>query len=152
MKEGVLRPTVKEIRLFECYYPNEKIKGINFLKDSEKDILVVFDDEILGLKLGDTKIKKFVKIELTSSFCLDQSVFQGFNQGFYVFCKPYQKYQDRLRLVDVEYLEQSVVCQTIQKEMQNSEKLEISKQFDTENGEIEVEYQRFSSDEDELTD
>ena len=109
---GVLKPIVIERRLFQRYYPKKIVKGVDFIKESCKDLLLLFDDEILFLNFKKSKIEQYFRISLCSGF--DESVYQGFYQGYYVFSRSVENSTNKFKLRDVEFLEKSEIFDAVE--------------------------------------
>ena len=84
IEKGVIKPILTDTKLLMEYYPDKMVRDIDFLDERDELICLVFDDEILSVKMSGEGLSELFRIKICS-FCVDSSVYWGLYKGSYVF-------------------------------------------------------------------
>ena len=91
LKNFVESSIIAETALFKRYHSERMVRWIEFLNRGHQDVCLVFDNEILYLKIRGKKLESFTRIRLCSSFGSFSSVYCGYYRSTFVFRKSWDK-------------------------------------------------------------
>ena len=95
--------------------------------------------------MNQNEIERFFRLELCP-FSRD-TIFQGFYQDSYVFCRAKTNPKNRFRLRDVEYLKKEEINKAIREWLHEDQTFDSNQNLDTGEGGGVFEYQLMNSDE-----
>ena len=118
LSHGFITQTLTERKLLTDYYSEKMVRSIDFLDESDELICLVFDDELLTLKITGGRLRAFYKIEINSEV-VDKTFYWDFYKGAYVFGKGLSNMRDGslryLASLNVEYLEKDQIVEHFEK-------------------------------------
>ena len=123
---SVKRILVEE-SILRNYNPNQGVRMVDFL--ATDDLCLVFDDEVLVLKVKKDQISQHHRIVLSSIY--KESVFLGAYKNAYLFSKPFVKIKDfSTKEGSVEYIPKDELIGLIEGNLSQVEQLETTNRFE----------------------
>ena len=109
-EDSMFHRTIEDDSLLNYYNRQKRVKMINFFETEE--LCLVFDDEILILRVKQDQISKHYRIMLRSTY--KESMFLGAYKNAYLFSKPLVNMKDFLiKERSVECINKDKICELI---------------------------------------
>ena len=111
-----ISPTFEENTLLHQFYSEKMVREVEFLGEGDEDLCLVFDNEILCLKIFGTKMESYRRIALCSSLGID-SAYCGLYKNSFIFNRILRKGGEGggvIRLESAEYFHKDHLTRTIE--------------------------------------
>ena len=114
----VLKPILMEERMLVDQYPERRVRWVDYLNKREDNICLVFDDEVLSLKILGSRFGPLFRVKLASSS--PDSVFCGFYEKSFIFTNKHKNRELGRQLpFDVEFVSQDQIDEILDEADQN---------------------------------
>ena len=118
IREGFITPLLTDTKLLMDYYSEKMVRSIDFLGESGEVICLVFDDEILTLKITGGNLRVFCRIGINSEV-MDKTFYWDVYKDAYVFGKGLSIRREgstfNFRCSNAEFIEGDEIVEAIEK-------------------------------------